>query len=64
MYAPSPRSPKSDLLLLAAAVESLLVELLDESVVKVDGNGGDQGDQRGLVGVVISGEVGESKTRL
>jgi len=62
MYAPSPRSHDAVQFLLAAEMEFLLIELLDGSVVEVDGDGGDEGEQRGLVGGVIPGEVADSKT--
>jgi len=41
---------------------SLLVELLDGSVIEMDVNKGDAGDHRGLVGGALPGEVGDSKT--
>jgi len=39
---------------------SLLVALLDGSVIEVDADGGEEGDQRGLVGGILPGEVGDS----
>ena len=48
--------------MLTAEMVSLLIEMLDGPVVEVDGDRGDERDQRGLVGGVTPGEVGDSKT--